>query len=594
MAKSVDLQNSHMASISEGGRSRAGRVLLVDDSPLVRDIVGGLIMDWGYEVERRETGKTALQAIESISFDVVVADIDMPEMSGLELLTTLRVHAIDIPVIMLSSATRMSEVLGAIHQGAFDYVAKDEAIEPLRVAIQRAMNHVHLVAQNRALLQELDKLNAEMEIRVRQRTREIETVNNRLIIERGELEQAVARLNDTQEQLVQMEKMASVGLLTAGIAHEINNPLAFVLPNFQQLEEWIECQRTGIQHESIRHMEDVKRLVSECRRGLDRIVRIIKQLRIFSHPSQQDLTPLELGPIVRSVFALVDQELHGRVSLVLDSEEIFKVRANEDQLRQILLNLIINSAHSIPPSRMDGKILVHFEPQGSYVIIQVTDNGCGIPAENLRRVFDPFFTTKPVGQGTGMGLAIVRDLITKMGGSIVLESKVDQGTCASLTLPAWSDPQVMCSLPPVKQPPTQPLMDQTIEKSQRISIVIIEDEISLLLPMRKMLAKEYDVLTFSDSLEGLRCLMDREPPDVIICDLNMPVMNGLELWRTVTAAKPYLAERFLFFTGGDSENLLGANQEATHRVLEKPVSRSELVAAIRSIVSLPKTKPLLS
>jgi CheY-like chemotaxis protein len=317
---------------------------------------------------------------------------------------------------------------------------------------------------------------------------------------------------------------------------------------------------------------------------LDRIVRIIRQLRIFSHPSQQDLGPVELEPIVRSVFALMDQELHGRVSLTMDSSEKFKVRANEDQLRQILLNLIINSAHSFLPSRTDGKIEVRCERQGSHIATRVTDNGCGIPSENLRRVFDPFFTTKPVGQGTGMGLAITRDLVQKMGGNIVLDSQADRGTSVSVILPECCEPQLEHREIPKTESSTAAALVAS-EKNQRISIVIIEDEISLLLPMRRMLAKQFDVLTFSDSLEGLRCLLDREPPDVVICDLNMPVMNGLELWRTVTAARPALAERFLFFTGGDSGNLLGSLKNSPHHILEKPVNRVELVAAIQEIAA---------
>ena len=233
-----------MASVSKPSASDAsadgtfalhatGRVLLVDDSALVRDFVGGLISDWGFQVEIADGGKSALAALENAGFDVIVADLNMPEMSGIELLTTLRMRAVETPVIVLSSVSRTSEVLRAIHQGAFDYVGKDEAIEPLRLALMRAVEHVRLVKENARLLGELQRLNADLEARVHERTSDLELANSRLLAERGQLEATLARLNETQEQLVQMEKMASIGLLTAGIAHEINNPLGFILAQFR-------------------------------------------------------------------------------------------------------------------------------------------------------------------------------------------------------------------------------------------------------------------------------------------------------------------------------------------------------------------------
>jgi DNA-binding response OmpR family regulator len=268
-----------------------GRVLLVDDSALVRDFVGGLIADWGFQVEIVGSGKAALAALESSGFDVIVADLNMPEMSGIELLTTLRMRAVETPVIMLSSVSRTSEVLRAIHQGAFDYVVKDEAIEPLAPG-PLARGRARAFGQGkRRLLGELQRLNADLEARVASEPVDLELANSRLRVERGQLEATLARLNETQEQLVQMEKMASIGLLTAGIAHEINNPLAFILPSFELAESWLEATREGKPHERVRNLDDLAKLLAECRRGLDRIARLVRQLRIFSHPGRQDLGP---------------------------------------------------------------------------------------------------------------------------------------------------------------------------------------------------------------------------------------------------------------------------------------------------------------
>ena len=558
-----------------------GRVLLVDDSALVRDFVGGLIVDWGFLVEVVSGGRAALAALDHGSFDVIVADINMPDMSGLELLTTLRMRAVETPVIMLSSVSRTGEVLRAIHQGAFDYVVKDEAIEPLRLALLRAVEHVRLVKENARLLGELQSLNAELEGRVRERTGALELANMRLRAERGELEATLARLSETQEQLVQLEKMASIGLLTAGIAHEINNPLGFILPSFELAESWLESAREGKTHDQVHSLDDLAKLLGECRRGLDRIARLVRQLRIFSHPGRQDLGPVDADAVVRSVVGLVEREFSGRVGVTVYSGHECTARANDDQLRQVLLNLLLNAAHSFASPGSDGRIEVFVERRDEEIVIRVIDNGSGIAPENLRRVFDPFFTTKAVGRGTGLGLAISRDLVKKMDGSITLESQLGRGTSVSITLRRWSvESADFQAIEPPRTPAPELL---TPNPARRLSIVIVEDETALLQPLRRLLADRHDVLTFSDPRDGMRCLIEREPPDIIICDVNMPHVSGLDLFRQVTQMRPFLAERFIFLTGSESQELASLLPGSPRRILEKPVHRKDLIAAIESV-----------
>jgi signal transduction histidine kinase len=559
----------------------SGRVLLADDSALVRDFVGGLIFDWGFLVETVDSGRAALTALDTASFDVIVTDNKMPDMSGIELLTTLRMRGVETPVIILSSVSRTSEVLSAIHQGAFDYIVKDEAIEPLRVAILRAIQHIRLVRENQRLLEELARLNTDLEARVRDRTLALEQVNQRLVAERGELEATLTRLSETQEQLVQMEKMASVGLLTAGIAHEINNPLAFILPNFDLIEAWLDSARAGRPNDRVKSLDDLGRTVGECRRGLDRIARIVRQLRIFSHPGRQDLGPVDVDAVIRSVIPFVEREISGRATLTVYSSADCTARGSDDRLRQVLLNLLINSAQSFPPERRDGRIDIFLEPRDTEVSIRVIDNGCGISPENVRRAFDPFFTTKPVGRGTGLGLSICRDLVQKMGGNIALQSQPGRGTAVTVVLRRWNDEAVGVQR---VEPPRTPTPELTLPMStRRMSIIIVEDETSLLAPLRRMLADRHDVLTFSDPKDGMRCLIEREPPDVIICDVNMPEISGLDLYREVTRARAFLAERFIFLTGSAPEELTGLVDQSGLCILEKPVHRHELLAAIERL-----------
>jgi signal transduction histidine kinase len=560
-----------------------GRVLLVDDSKLVRDFVGSLIADWGFQVVTVDSGRAALQALDAGPFDVIVTEIRMPEMTGLELLTTLRLRAITTPVIMLSSVSRTSEILRAIQQGAFDYVVRDQAIEPLRLALLRAFQHVHLVQENTRLAREIEHLGEEFDTRVHARVSELEQSNARLVAERSQLEGAMARVNETQEQLVQVEKMASIGLLTAGVAHEINNPLAFILPNFELIEGWLTCAREGRSYDRVANLDELAKLITECRRGLDRIARLVRQLRIFSHPGRQDLGPVDVDAVIRSVVGLMEREIAGHAEVTVYSEKACVARANGDQLRQVLLNLLINSSQSFSTQPEAGRIEVVVEQKNGEITIRVIDNGCGIAAENLRRVFDPFFTTKAVGFGTGLGLAISRDLVKKMNGSITLESKLGRGTTVSITLREWRPPSADQEMVEPPRTPTPELVAPNV--GRRLSIIVIEDETELLAPLRRMMAASHDLLTFSDSLDGMRCLIEREPPDVIICDINMPGISGIDLFTEVTRARPFLADRFIFLTGGDSGEAAAQLSVPERRILEKPVHRDDLIAAIELVVA---------
>jgi CheY-like chemotaxis protein len=248
----------------------------------------------------------------------------------------------------------------------------------------------------------------------------------------------------------------------------------------------------------------------------------------------------------------------------------------------VLLNLLLNSAQSFSAETGGGRIEVVVERREGDVAIRVIDNGCGIAPENLRRVFDPFFTTKPVGFGTGLGLSISRDLVKKMDGNITLESQLGRGTVVNVTLRRWREQGGSQAALDSLRTPTPEIVGPNL--GRRLSIIIIEDETALLAPLRRMLACDHDIITFSDPRDGMRCLVERDPPDVIICDINMPIVGGIELYEEVKRVRPFLARRFLFLTGGVSEEAAGLLAEG-RRIIEKPVHREELVAAIEGIAA---------
>jgi signal transduction histidine kinase len=560
-----------------------GRVLLIDDSPVVLDTVGSLMEGWGHTVVTAERADLGLNALDRSPFDVVVADVNMPGMDGLELLAAVRARSTDIPVVMLSSATETRIVLQAIHDGAFDYVNKDDGLEALGSAVRRALDHARLVRENRRLIDEQRRMNLWLENKVRERTLELEELNRHLTAERSELARALGALRDTQSQLIQAEKMATIGLFTAGIAHEINNPLAFLLPDFEHLEQWVAAYRSGGDPKEVMASDDLDQLLKDCRHGLQRIGRIVKQISVFAHQSPHDLSKVDLAPVVATVFRMLDKETQRiRASLETSVGETLAVRGNADQLQQVLFNLTLNALQGLDPGRADGAVEIEARLHGADIVISVADNGRGIPTRNLERVFEPFFTTKKVGEGTGLGLSICRRLVQRMGGRLELASREGVGTTAYLVLPAWE----ASSDAPQADPLAAALAQTSEDPHRRLVIAVVDDEPALLQAMRRMLSDDHEVVTFTEAVEAKEWLLYGPRPDLVFCDVMMPVLSGIDLFTEVTRTHPWLTSRFVLLTGaagGPEVDALLKKPEV--RVVEKPLERQNLLALCREIAA---------
>jgi two-component system NtrC family sensor kinase len=582
MASSSSPTESAEATASRGSPlGLVAEILLIDDSPIVLETVGSLFQTWGHKVVTAERADAGLVALEHTAFDIVVADVRMPGMDGLELLAAIRTRAPELPVIMLSSTTDMGIVLRAIHDGAFDYVNKDDGLEALGSAIRRALEHARLVRENRRLVDELRRMNLSLEEKVHDRTVELEEVNLRLSTERSELARTLDALRHTQSQLIQAEKMATIGLFTAGIAHEINNPLAFLLPDFDEVQRWVTAYREGRDPDAIMNVDDLEQLLTDCRHGLLRIGRIVKQISVFAHQSAHEVERVEVAPLVSVAFRMLEKEAQrARADLVTAVDPAALVRADSDQLQQVLFNLVLNAIQSLEAGRAQGRIDVAARAHGRDIVISVADNGRGIAPANLERVFEPFFTTKSVGEGTGLGLSISRRLVQRMGGRLELRSRQGEGTTAYLVLPSWQPQEEAASVASDSGPPLQ-LPD---DPQRRLIIAVIDDETALLQAFKRLLGEDHDVVTFADPVEAKEWLLYGPQPDVVLCDIMMPVMNGLELYQEVSRAHPWLAARFVFVTGVTRAREVQQALEAHElRVLEKPLARDELLAVCREV-----------
>lgn len=422
--------------------SEEPRILLFDTVPESCLRLGQQLCDWGYEVEPASETEHAIAILDD-SFHVVIAETTAEDAEEMAFLTAARRRAPETPIIAFSHRPRVGDVLDAIRQGAFDFVLADDQPDALRSAVRRALDHVQLSRENAVLLRDLHRMNALLEERVEERTRLLEDTNQRLSAERVELERTLRTLKDAQTQLVQAEKMASLGLLTAGVAHEINNPLGFVLPNFTVLEEWCARLSRDPSASDPAAVAEMFEVVQECREGILRIRDIVRELGLFSRRSSSTNERVEVKRVIDSVCRLFGGQLRYRSLLRQELTEVPDVRADAGQLRQVVLNLLINAAHAIPEDARDGRITVRTRQCADHVEIDVADNGAGIPPEHLGKVFDPFFTTKPLGKGTGMGLSISRQLIDGMGGKLGIQSVVGEGTTVTITLTAWRDEEAL-------------------------------------------------------------------------------------------------------------------------------------------------------
>ena len=242
-------------------------------------------------------------------------------------------------------------------------------------------------------------------------------------------------LADLRRQLMVSARLAAVGELAAGIAHEINNPLAFVRSNLSQLEAiWKELRLLPAPPEHRELMRDVDALFEESIEGVDRAAEIVRSVRSFAHSGSASREPTDLRPLLEDVLHVASAQLRSRVNVLREYDDSLpRVVCAPQQLRQVFLNLIVNAAQAVEAG---GTVLVATRPDGDHVIVSVADDGCGIAPELIDRIFDPFFTTKPIGVGTGLGLGIAHQIVSSHGGEIQVESTPGRGTVFRVRLPA--------------------------------------------------------------------------------------------------------------------------------------------------------------
>ncbi len=376
---------------------------------------------------------------------------------------------------------------------------------------------------------------------------------------------------DIYHQLLQAEKMAALGQTISGVAHELNNPLATILTWAERLS-----QKPAIDPSVRRGLETI---LGES----ERAARIVRNLLTFARKRQTTRAMVDVNQIVRETLALRSYEQRVTNVSVIDAlaAGLPLVFADGHQVQQVLLNLVINAEQAMLQAHGRGVLVVrtwHDADQES-VVLEINDDGPGIPDDLQPKIFDPFFTTKEVGKGTGLGLTVAYAIVQEHGGRIRLESRPNVGASFYVELPVTG-----AKLAPAQATRSSSGLPEVVVGA---SILLVEDEAALAAVVTEALRDVgYLVERAADGEEALTKVMTEQSFDVVVCDLKMPRLDGKAFYRTLAAAAPGLAKRVIFVTGDvvgtDAEQFL---EESGCRWLSKPFRLADLLRAVKEVLT---------
>jgi signal transduction histidine kinase len=413
--------------LSEQSKSR---ILIVDDEEAVRKVFAARL-EKHYECVPAANAQEALTLLARQQFALALLDVQMPGLSGIELLRKMIKDFPDVAVIIVSGIGRGQRVIDALRIGAFDYLIKPCDLDVLQLSVERALERRALLRDGKRYKQDLEKRNEE------------------LASQKAELERL-------QAQLVQNEKMVSLGQLAGGVAHELNNPAGFLYSNMESLGEYasgierllaihdrmplsteLAAEANAVKQEL--HYErlraELPSIIADCQEGARRIRDIVMNLRTFSRLDEAEVKKVDIHAGIDASIRLLSQYYNSsHITLRRDYGDLPLVECFAGQLNQVWVNLLTNAAQAI--GQGPGQVRIETGLDDGAVAVKISDTGKGIEPQDLKRIFDPFFTTKPTGEGTGLGLSISYGIIESHGGVIKVESTPGKGTTFTTLIPA--------------------------------------------------------------------------------------------------------------------------------------------------------------
>ena len=394
-----------------------------------------------------------------------------------------------------------------------------------------------------------------------------------------------------ESELRKAQKLEAIGRLAAGIAHEINNPLAYVTGNLEVVAETLEAAAASPSRLAGADHAELRAAIGDARDGAERVRKIVDGLRVFSRSQEEQRVSVAPAAALEAAIRMTANELRHRAQLVRELEEVPLVVGDDGRLTQVFINLLVNAAHAIPEGRSDQNritVRTRTDAHGS-VVIEIEDSGKGIAPDVLARVFDPFFTTKDVGRGTGLGLSICHGIISAIGGQITIESSADPdhpignlagtGTLVRIVLPP-APAAVVPEAAAVGEP------SPVVVARRRQRVLLVDDEPQVARTMERLLRRDYDTTVAECGRVALDYISRGEWFDAIVSDVMMPNMTGVDLLEEIERVAPDQARRMIFLSGGaftaQTRERLG---ELRVTQLEKPVTAQELRACVLRIAN---------
>ncbi|MEC7948383.1 MAG: ATP-binding protein [Myxococcota bacterium] len=388
--------------MSADARRSARHLLIVDDEPVILQILRAVFDGEPYRLTCVATGREALAILEEQGCDVLLTDKNLPDLSGMDLLRAARERLPDCEVIIVTGYASIDTAIEAVGLGAFDYVTKPlDDVFDIKKKVSRALERQEMLRENRRLIGDLERRNEQ-------------------------LERALEDAHTLRSELIQTEKLAGIGTLAAGVAHEVSSPLFGILGLAEAIadaDDLAEARSYG--SEIVEYSRDIRDIVVE--------------LTSYSRATgNDDAGAVEVSPVIDDAVRLVERTVPVEgVGFSVVAPPGLMARAVQGELQQVFVNLLKNAAEAVRERHQGrgGRVRVSARADDAHVISVVEDDGGGIPTDKLGVVFDPFFTTKPPGQGTGLGLNVVYRIVTKMRGTVAVESTPGEGTRFTVRLP---------------------------------------------------------------------------------------------------------------------------------------------------------------
>ncbi len=602
-------------------------ILVVEDSPTQAEQLRYILEKRNYQVTVAANGKQAVEILREFRPHVVITDVVMPEMDGYELCRTIRSreHIKDIPVILVTTLSDPTDVIKGLEVGANNFITKpyDErylvsrlqylitnmelrkeltaemginvyfsgrnyfiTAERLQILDLLLSTYENAYQQNCELLnaqKKLQELNEHLEDIVRARTAELLSANAQLKIELQERLRAEEEKEKLLAQLHQAQRMESVGRLAGGVAHDYNNMLSVILGYTQMALD-------KVQHDSTLH-EDLREILSAAERSS----RITRQLLTFAR--KQNIVPqvLDLNETVQGMLNMLKRMIGEDITLNWrPAPHLSPVKIDPSQVDQLLANLCVNARDAIlgvgtvdietgmaaitPEEIAENAALV----VGEYVVLTVSDTGCGMEKDVLENIFEPFFTTKAEGHGTGLGLSTVYGIVHQNNGFISVESSPGHGTTFKTYLPTWDESVAVVGT----------AGNATTRRGQGQTILVVEDDEAILKLTCRMLSNlGYSVLPAGSPGKALSIAREHQGPiQLLLSDVIMPEMNGRDLAELLVAIHPDM--KCLFMSGYSANIIEGQKGMAKGlQLIAKPFMAKNLAAKIHELLDSEPTPP---